>query len=180
MFKIIYSVLWVFPLVAYEGQSDGKTDFLYGNRKLPKSVSFSPKEIEATKKIKHLIVIMQENWSFDGLLGTFPGVNGLAQAKKESYEQVDIAGVPFAELPTCYKNARGNYFPVTYHVYKEIPKNLPNAPFNLKPYVAMDRPSGDMVHYFYNEIQQIHGGKMNGFAVHCNAGGLTMSYYDIL
>src|SRR5207245_2421682 len=28
-------------------------------------------------KINHLIVIYQENWSFDGLYGNFPGANGL-------------------------------------------------------------------------------------------------------
>ena len=33
-----------------------------------------------TDKINHVIVIYQENWSFDGLYGSFPGANGLANA----------------------------------------------------------------------------------------------------
>src|SRR6266566_3752421 len=31
-------------------------------------------------RINHIIVIYQENWSFDSLYGQFPGVNGLANA----------------------------------------------------------------------------------------------------
>jgi len=32
------------------------------------------------EKIQHVIVIYQENWSFDGLYGKFPGADGLANA----------------------------------------------------------------------------------------------------
>ena len=32
------------------------------------------------EKIQHLIVIYQENWSFDGLYGKFPGAEGIANA----------------------------------------------------------------------------------------------------
>src|SRR5437879_1968096 len=32
------------------------------------------------QKVNHIIVIYQENWSFDALYGRFPGVNGLANA----------------------------------------------------------------------------------------------------
>ena len=31
-------------------------------------------------QINHIIVIYQENWSFDSLYGKFPGANGLASA----------------------------------------------------------------------------------------------------
>ncbi len=34
----------------------------------------------AFDKINHVIVIYQENWSFDGLYGKFPGANGIANA----------------------------------------------------------------------------------------------------
>ena len=30
--------------------------------------------------IKHIIVVYQENWSFDSLYGLFPGANGLANS----------------------------------------------------------------------------------------------------
>ena len=32
--------------------------------------------IPGLDKIKHIIVIYQENWSFDGLYGNFPGAEG--------------------------------------------------------------------------------------------------------
>src|SRR5260370_12050190 len=32
------------------------------------------------EKIQHVLVIYQENWSFDGLYGKFPGADGLANA----------------------------------------------------------------------------------------------------
>ncbi len=31
-------------------------------------------------RIKHVLVIYYENWSFDGLFGLFPGANGIANA----------------------------------------------------------------------------------------------------
>ena len=32
---------------------------------------------QGVKRLKHIIVIYQENWSFDSLYGQFPGANGL-------------------------------------------------------------------------------------------------------
>src|SRR6266700_6694828 len=40
-------------------------------------------------KIEHIIVIYQENWSFDSLYGLFPGANGLAQSSSTSLNQTD-------------------------------------------------------------------------------------------
>jgi phospholipase C len=31
-------------------------------------------------RIRHFVVIYQENWSFDALYGRFPGANGIADA----------------------------------------------------------------------------------------------------
>src|SRR5512137_2112743 len=42
-------------------------------------------------KINHIIVIYQENWSFDSLYGKFPGANGLANASS-TIGQVDKNG----------------------------------------------------------------------------------------
>ena len=49
-------------------------------------------------KIKHLVVIYQENWSFDSLYGSFPGANGIANAG-EAVQQVDTGGTPLSALP---------------------------------------------------------------------------------
>jgi phospholipase C len=51
-------------------------------------------------RIDHLIVIFQENWSFDGLYGMFPGANGIANAGA-TVKQTDREGRPyFSPAPT--------------------------------------------------------------------------------
>ena len=49
-------------------------------------------------KIKHIILIYQENWSFDGLYGKFPGADGLDNAG-DAVKQVDLKGNPLKSLP---------------------------------------------------------------------------------
>ena len=36
---------------------------------------------DALSNIDHIIVIYQENWTFDGLYGSFPGTNNLSQGQ---------------------------------------------------------------------------------------------------
>lgn len=50
------------------------------------------------ERINHVIVIYQENWSFGGLSGRFPGANGIATARA-AVRQVDKSGRPSAALP---------------------------------------------------------------------------------
>src|SRR5437763_15598183 len=50
------------------------------------------------EKIQHVIVIYQENWSFDGLYGRFPGADGIASAG-ERITQVKRDGTPCTTLP---------------------------------------------------------------------------------
>src|SRR5580765_5002346 len=89
------------------------------------SLEPKPRGIE---KINHVIVIYQENWSFDGLYGKFPGANGLANAGAAA-TQVDKSGKPYATLPATLDLAQTP--PVTHTL---IPANLPNAPFDLNAY----------------------------------------------
>ena len=49
-------------------------------------------------KINHVVVIVQENWSFDSLYGEFPGANGIANAG-ETVRQLDKQGQPYKALP---------------------------------------------------------------------------------
>src|SRR5438477_607346 len=79
--------------------------------------------------IDHVIVIYQENWSFDGLFGTFPGANGLANASPTSIAQTDRTGRPYATLPPSSD--------------PRIPAALPVAPFDLAPYVPPDTRTGN-------------------------------------
>jgi Phosphoesterase family len=47
------------------------------------------KALRDLQEIKHIIVIFQENWSFDALYGRFPGANGYANSF-DTLRQLDL------------------------------------------------------------------------------------------
>src|SRR6266540_5879045 len=49
-------------------------------------------------RIQHIVVIYQENHSFDNLYGSWEGVNGLHNAPPSRTVQVNQAGTPYACL----------------------------------------------------------------------------------
>src|SRR5437870_2344501 len=106
-------------------------------------------------EINHVIVIYQENWSFDSLYGEFPGANGLANAGA-NVRQVDKGGQPYAALPqpldTNKKPAAAD---------PRFPASLPVAPYDLGTYAPADQKLGDLGGGFYQEQYQIDGGKMD-------------------
>src|SRR5262249_32258238 len=113
-------------------------------------------------KIDHFVVIYQENWSFDSLYGFFPGANGIANAVNPDgslkVPQVDKNGQPLTSLPAVL-GPDGKPDP-------RFPSNLPVQPYNAVPFLTKNAPpgdpaglTGDMVHRFYTEQQQIDGGK---------------------
>jgi len=121
-------------------------------------------------RIDHVVVIYQENWSFDGLYGKFPGANGIANAG-DTIKQTDRNGQPYATLPPSIDNWKRQ--PET-----RIPADLPVAPFDLALYVPADQMTGNPIHRFYQQQYQINGGKMDRFVAWGGTGGLVMSYYD--
>ena len=123
-------------------------------------------------KIKYVIVVYLENWSFDGLYGGFPGANGIAGAG-EAAKQVDKLGKPLAALPPVLISA--SPLPVR---DARFPRELPVAPYDLAEYVPPDGRTGDMIHRFYQEQYQIDGGKMDKFVAWSDNGGLVMSRYN--
>src|SRR5258708_31758174 len=50
------------------------------------------------QKINHVVVIYQENWSFDSLYPSFPGANGIDQAGA-TIQQVNKDGKPYTTPP---------------------------------------------------------------------------------
>src|SRR5215813_14072552 len=130
------------------------------------------KAAEGIEKIDHILVIYMENRSFDNLYGLFPGANGLAQAG-ETATQVDKDGKPYQALPAVIDTTKKP--PAA---DERFPMDMANKPFDIGKYVSMDEKTGDMVHRFYQEQQQIDGGKMDKFAAYSDAGGLVMGYYD--
>ncbi|HEX4000291.1 MAG TPA: alkaline phosphatase family protein [Pirellulales bacterium] len=135
----------------------------------------SPQRLEQfRRRVSHIIVIYQENWSFDGLYGKFPGADGLADAGKAA-TQLDKQGVPYKTLPRpiglVKKGPKGT-------VDGRFPADLPNGPFDLARFVRPEDRTGDLIHRFYHEQLQIDGGKMDRYVAWTDAAGLTMSYYD--
>lgn len=129
----------------------------------------TPPGPQGIEKIDHVVVLFQENWSFDGLFGKFPGANGLANASN-ALPQSDKSGHVYAVLPPSI-GPDGKPDP-------RIPKDLPNAPFDLAKYVAPSEKAGNPIHLFYQNQHQIDGGKNDRFVAWTQAGGLVMSYYD--
>ncbi len=121
--------------------------------------------------IKHVVVIYQENWSFDGLYGKFPGANGLSNAAPLRYQQIDkITGAPLATLPQPTKDRKPD---------PSFPATLPVQPYDLLTYMVQpSAQTGDLVHRFYQEQSQIDGGKMDKFATWSDNPGLVLSYFD--
>src|SRR5262245_15652467 len=138
---------------------------------------------KALKRIDHIVVIYQENWSFDSLFPFFPGADGIANAVDGSgnllFRQVDKTGIPIVTLPLV-KGPNGAPDP-------RFPANLPPRPYNSVPFLIQDASpgapaglSGDMIHRFYPEQQQIDGGRNDKFVSWSDNGGLTLSYIDAM
>jgi acid phosphatase len=156
-------------------------------------------------KIDHVVVIYEENHSFDNLYGGWEGVNGLADATPAHTIQVGQNGVPYTcllqndvnltspPLPAdCTDTTTGTTF--TSH-FRNAPflidafippsaRTCPQpgvfAPNGLLPSPS-NLPGGctrDIVHRFYQEQYQLNGGSQNRYTTGSDAVGLTQGYYD--
>ncbi len=155
-------------------------------------------------RINHIVVIYQENHSFDNLYGSWEGVNGLADAPPSHTIQVNQAGTPYTcllqndvnltspPLPaTCTDSTTGTTF--TSH--------FRNRPFTIDDYIppsattcpppGVSAPNGvpngsgllggctrDLVHRFYQEQYQLNDGRQNRYVTGSDAVGLAMGVYD--
>src|SRR3954465_12636243 len=90
--------------------------------------------LQELARVKHIVVIYQENHSFDNLYGGWEGVRGLSSAPAAHTVQVDQTGRPYRclmqnapQLPspplsaTCEDEAAGTAFS----------SHFPNAPFRI-------------------------------------------------
>ena len=130
----------------------------------------------------HIVVIYEENHSFDNLYGGWEGVNGLAQADTAHTQQVGQSGAPLTCLPQNDVNLTS---PPLSTVCTESTtgkaSHFLNAPFRIDDYLTPSDttcpapgvfaangvakgsglPGGctrDLVHRFYNEQYQLNGG----------------------
>lgn len=117
---------------------------------------------ELRDKIEHIVVIFQENRSFDHYFGTYRHHNGAMPmnildkdgkvAKRFVGLQKNPAGIPYTILPT----------PKEILSFQEA--ELANAPFHLAPYIpADDNAHWDPKHRFFRMSGQINNGKMDRF-----------------
>ena len=151
----------------------------------------------ALSKVKHLVVIYEENHSFDNLYGGWEGVNGLANATMAKTTQLSQAGVPFACLlqldvnltvpplsPLC--DATDHFANKTFKIDDFIPATATTCPapgvFAANGVLnGTGLPGGctrDLVHRFYQEQFQLDNGKQDRYAQGSDAAGLVMGYYD--
>ncbi len=122
------------------------------------------------KKIEHIVVIYAENRSFDNLYGLFPGANGIDRATRIASTQTDHDGQPLPHLPKVWNDRSGKFN-----------REMPNRPFRLdaEPFnMGLDVKTPDLVHRYYQSIEQINGGRLDRFAAMSDAGGLVMAHYD--
>ena len=129
-------------------------------------------------QIKRIVVIYAENRSFDNLYGLFPGANGIADALANYIPQVDHDGTPFSVLPPVWASEQDLRSRQTDGTY---PPTLSNRPFRIDEHPIskpLDVKTRDVVHRFYQNREQINGGKNDRFAAMSNAGALAMGYYD--
>src|SRR5690349_21744181 len=156
--------------------------------------------------INHIVVIYEENHSFDNLYGGWEGVNGRANATAANSLQVAQSGAAYACIlqndvnltsppqPTLCTGADKNR--------AAFNSAFVNQPFNIGTYIpssartcpqpgaffphgttpnANNLPGGcteDIVHRFYQEQYQLNGGAQNRYTTGSDAAGLTLGYYD--
>src|SRR6478752_3071649 len=123
-------------------------------------------------RIGHIIVIFLENHSFDHLYGLFPGAEGLQDAGFAAI-QVSREGEQFRSLPAVINNLMRSA-----RIDSRFAVGLPNGPFRADRYVSLEERISDPVHRFYQEQEQIDGGKMDRFVALSNTGALPMGYFD--
>jgi len=157
--------------------------------------------------IKHLVVIYEENHSFDNLFGGWEGVNGLVRAAYSGHvTQRATDGSALACLPQNDVNLTSPPQPITCtgtsggvtldsaftnkpfvidHSIGGDDKTCPAPGVFAAHGIVKDSPgalaggcTADLVHRYYQEQYQIHGGRMDRYVAGSDAIGLTMGVYD--
>jgi acid phosphatase len=156
------------------------------------------------KGVERIVVIYEENHSFDNLYGGWEGVNGRADADPAHTIQVNQAGTPYTCLLQNDVNLATPPLSATCHdatTATEFDSHFPNSPFEIDEFIAPSdttcpapgesapmgklkgtgQPGGctrDLVHRFYQEQYQLDGGKQDRYTTGSDAVGLTQGYYD--
>jgi acid phosphatase len=144
-------------------------------------------------RIARIVVIYEENHSFDNLYGSWEGVNGLASAPPARTIQVNQNGVPFTCLdqndptlksqpPICADTTivtapfASHFFNEPFTIDDFIPPTATTCPDG-KPGGTPGGCTKDLVHRFYQEQYQLNGGRQNRYTTGSDSVGLTMGVY---
>jgi phospholipase C len=154
--------------------------------------------------IQHIVVIYDENHSFDNLYGSWERVNGLSHADRAHTTQIGQNGQPYKCLlqtdislisrpADACSLANGDpsksHFPnKPFEIDRFIPSTANTCPGPSDPYrqkSGVPQGSGfeggctrDLVHRFYQAQYQLNGGAQNRYVTGSDAAGLTMGYYN--
>jgi len=154
--------------------------------------------------INHIVVIYEENHSFDNVYGGWEGVNGLAGADSNHTLQIRQASGSYSCL--LQKDVNLTSPPLTVQCTDTISgftSHFVNQPFRIDDYIGpadttcpqqgheFSQANGwakgtgttggctrDIVHKFYQEQYQLHGGEQNLYVTGSDAVGLVMGNYD--
>jgi phospholipase C len=158
-------------------------------------------------KIQHIVIIYEENHSFDNLFGNWEHVNGFKKADSAHTQQVNQAGTAFTCLKqddanltspplavTCTDSTTGTSFSSAFtNAPFKIDTFLPatavtcpkptvfgpaNGYLNGDPNALPGGCTRDLVHRYYQEQYQLDSGKQDRYVTGSDAIGLTMGYYD--
>jgi phospholipase C len=175
---------------------------------LPAAGSESDRGESQLGKINHIVVIYQENHSFDNLYGGWEGVNGRSNADAARTLQVKQDGTTYNCLLQNDVNLTSPPLAADCTDTTGAPANtafashFANAPFSIEAYIPSSArtcpqpgvfaprglppspnnlPGGcteDLVHRFYQEQYQLNDGQQNRYTTGSDALGLTQGYYD--
>src|SRR3954452_10915170 len=154
------------------------------------------------ERVKHVVVIYEENHSFDNLYGGWERVRGVPDADAAHTVQVDQAGAPYECLAQNDLNLGAPPLSVTCTntTGGAFTSHFPNGHFRLDDYIrpedttcprpGVSAPNGvyngsgvpggctrDLVHRYYQEQYQLDGGAQNRYVTGSEAVGLTMGTY---
>jgi phospholipase C len=169
------------------------------------AVSASSHPADRFQRVRHIVVIYQENHSFDNLWGGWPGVDGLTGHLPT---QVAQDGRPLQCLPQTDVNLTSPPLTpactVTLADGKVLPSHFPPGPFPIDQYIPPSAPTcfevtpatpngpangvaagqgvaggctRDLVHKYYQEQYQLDGGKLDRYVTGSDAVGLAVGTF---
>jgi len=143
-----------------------------------------PAQMEAVTQppdpLKHIVVIVQENHSFDNYFGTFPGANGIPAGTEVPVDPNDsgsVAITPFHENGSLPISIVGDELPPGVSDPSELNSSGSVTPFHMPASAEPDvNAAWSAAHMAYD------GGKMDGFVYAQDYfdlnGTVALGYYD--